>query len=162
MKNNKFINISITISIYVTLCLVFGPLSFGVIQFRLSEILSLLAIKYKYAIIANFIGCFISNLLLGGFGIVDVVVGSFASLLACLFAYLLRNKKYKDLPILSCLAIVITNGIIVGIELGILTSNVHMIPITILQITISEFVVIMFFGLPIYNKLINTIKEKKA
>lgn len=161
MKTSKLFNISIIISIYVVLCLILEPLSFGVIQFRISEILCLLAIEFPYAIIANTIGCLISNMLLGGLGIIDTIVGSFATFLACLLAYLLRKRKYKDCPIASCLAIILTNGLIVGIELGFLTNNINMIPITILEITISEFVVIMLIGLPIYNKLIKTIKNKQ-
>ena len=159
MKSKKIFNISIIIAIYVVLCLVLEPISFGVIQFRISEILCLLAIEFPYAIIANTIGCLLSNLLFGGLGIVDAVFGSAATLLGCLLAYLLRNKRYKNLPILSCLSIVLTNGIIVGIELGFITNNINMIPITILQITLSEFIVIMLIGLPMYNKLIKTVKN---
>ena len=55
----------------------------------------------------------------------------------------------------------VSDGIIVGIELGFLTNNVNMIPITILEITISEFIVIMIIGLPIYNKLIKAIKDNQ-
>ena len=161
MKSKSIFNISIIVAIYVILCLVFEPFSFGVIQFRISEILCLLAIEFPYAIIANTIGCLIANLLLGGLGIVDVIVGSLATFIACLFAYLLRNKKIKGLPIFSCLSIVLINGLIVGIELGFLTNNVNMIPITILQITISEFIVIMILGLPIYNRIIKTIIKKQ-
>lgn len=159
MKNKKLLNISIIVAIYVTLCLVLEPISFGFIQFRISEVLCLLAIEFPYAIIANTIGCFISNMFLGGLGIVDAICGSIATLLGCQFAYLLRNKRYKNLPILSCLAIIITNGIIVGIELGIISNNINIIPIGILEITISEFLVIMLIGLPIFNKLIKTIKD---
>lgn len=145
----------------MVLCLILEPISFGVIQFRISEILCLLAIEFPYAIIANTIACLICNMMLGGLGIIDTIFGSFATFLACLLAYKLGRYRYKNLPILSCLAIVLTNGIIVGIELGFLTNNVNMIPITILEITISEFIVIMIIGLPIYNKLIKAIKDNQ-
>ena len=159
MKNKKITNISIIIAIYVALCLLLEPLSFGFIQFRISEILCLLAIEFPYAIIANTIGCFIANMLFGGLGIVDVIFGSLATFLGCEFAYILRNKRYKGLPLLSCLAIVLINGIIVGIELGILSNNINMIPLGILEISISELIV-MIIGLPIYNKLIDVIRKK--
>ena len=161
MKNRRLLNSSIIIAIYVVLCLVLEPFSFGVIQFRISEILCLLAIEYPYAIFANTIACFISNMALGGLGMIDTIVGSFATFLGCTVAHLLRKKKYRCLPILSGLAIVLINGLIVGIELGLVTSNAHMIPITIIEITISEFIVIMLIGLPLYNKLINVIKNEQ-
>ena len=161
MKNKSLFNTSIICAMYVVLCMVLEPLSFGVIQFRISELLCLLSIEFPYAIIANTLGCLIANMILGGLGIIDTVVGSLATLLACTLAYLLRNKRYNNLPILSCLSIVITNGILIGIELGIITNNLNMILITILQITVSEFIIIMIIGLPIYNKMINTIKKNK-
>lgn len=161
MKKRKIVSISMIAAIYVGLCLLFQPLSFGIVQFRISEILCLLSIEFPHAIIANTIGCLLSNLILGGLGIVDTIVGSFATFMSCLFAYLLRNKKYRNLPILSFLSIIITNGLIVGIELSFLMNNINMIPISILQITVSEFVVIMIIGIPIYQKLINILKEKQ-
>ena len=161
MKNKKLFNISIISAIYVVLCMVLEPFSFGVIQFRISELLCLLSIELPYTIIANTLGCLIANMLLGGLGIIDTIIGSLATLLACIFAYLLRNYKYNNLPIFSCLSIVITNGLLIGIELGIITNNIDMIPITILQITISEFIIIMIIGLPIYNKMINIVKSKQ-
>lgn len=160
MKKNKLFYVSIIIAIYVVLCLIFEPISFGVLQLRISEILCLLSIEFPYAIIANAVGCFISNLLLGGLGIIDTIFGSMATFLACLFAYLLRNKKYKDLPILSCLSIVLINGLIIGIELGYITDNVFMIPITIAEVTISEFIVIMLIGLPLYKRMIKVLSDK--
>ena len=100
MKNKKLFNISIISAIYVVLCMVLEPFSFGVIQFRISELLCLLSIELPYAIIANTLGCLIANMLLGGLGIIDTIIGSLATLLACIFAYLLRNYKYNNLPIL--------------------------------------------------------------
>lgn len=152
MKIHKLTYISIITAIYVVLCMIFEPISFGVIQFRLSEILCLLAIDSPYAIIANTLGCLLSNMFLGGLGIIDTLFGSLATFVSCVLAYLLRKRKYKNMPILSSLSIVLTNGLVIGIELGIITNNLHIIPLTILQVTLSEFIVVMLIGLPIYKK----------
>lgn len=157
MKNNRLFNTAIIASIYVVLCLLLSPISFGPIQFRVSELLCLLTIEFPYLTIGVTAGCFISNLLFGGLGIVDAVFGSLATLIGCYIGYLLRNIRYKNYPVLSTLMISIVNGIIVGTEIGIIYENVAMIPITILEITISEIIILVIIGLPIYNKLKDVI-----
>lgn len=158
-KRNKLFITSILIAIYVVLCFVLQPISFGPVQFRLSELLCLLAIEFPFAIIANAIGCFIANLLFG-LGIVDAVFGSIATLIACSFAYYFRKYKFKKYPVLSMLSIVIINSLIVGIELGVIYQNKAMIPLFMLQVGLGEFLVIIVVGLPIYNKLITFLRNK--
>lgn len=153
MKQTKeILKVAIVASIYVVLTFIFLPFSFSFIQFRLSEILCLLSTKYKWSIISITIGCFLSNLLMGGLGMIDVVFGTAASLIACVFSYKLRNKRYKGYPLLSGLAIVLCNAIIVGIEYSIIFNNIKIMPIYIAQIGISELAVV-FIGLLVYPKL---------
>lgn len=153
MKYTKNILITaIVASAYVVLTFIFLPFSFSFIQFRLSEILCLLSTKYKWAIISITLGCFLSNLLMGGLGMIDIVFGTIASFIACLLAYKLRNRRYKGYPLLSGLAIVICNAIIVGIEYSIIFNSLKVMPIYIAQIGVSELVVIII-GLLIYPKL---------
>ena len=118
----------------------------------------MLSIEYPFAILGCSLGCLISNAFLGGLGIVDAIFGSLATLISCYLAYKLRNKKYKNYPIISMLIIVIVNGLIIGIELGYIYNNLAIIPLSILEVTISEALVILLIGLPMYNKLIKIIK----
>lgn len=157
--NKKITNISILSALYVALCFILAPISFGAIQLRISETLCLLSIEYKWSIISLTLGCFISNLLFGGLGIIDIVFGTIATFLACLLAYRFRNIKFRNINLLSALAIVLTNGLIIGIEFGFIYQNINIVPISILEITISEFVTIFIFGLPIYSKLSNLINK---
>jgi len=156
--NKKLLNTSIVAAIYVALCLILAPISFGVIQLRLSEILCLLVVEYPFTISGIVVGCFLSNLLFGGLGVIDVIFGTIATLIACLLAYTFRNKKIKGYPIISAIMITITNAIIVGIEFGIIANNSKVIPLSILQIGLSESLV-MIVGLLLYKKLINLINK---
>lgn len=60
--------VALTATVYVALCYIFGPISFGPIQFRISEVLCLLAIDYPWAILGVSIGCLLANTFIGGFG----------------------------------------------------------------------------------------------
>ena len=83
-------------------------ITFGPLQFRISEALMLLPIHTVDAIPGLFIGCLLANLLGGGVWF-DVVLGSIATLLAAIFVY-----KWRDKPLLAVLSPVIFNGLIVG------------------------------------------------
>lgn len=160
MNKKNVYYISTVAALYVVLCLILAPISFGPIQLRLSEVLCLLSIQYDWAIIALTIGCFISNLLFGGLGIVDVVFGTIATFLACLLANKFSNSLYKGKPILSSLMIVICNAIIVGIEFGIIENSISIMFISMLEIFVSEAIIIFLVGMPIYNNLIKIVNEK--
>lgn len=80
-------------AIYVVLTLVFAPLSFGEIQVRFAEGLTILPYFTPAAIPGLFIGCIIGNFM-GGAIPVDIVCGSLATLIGALLAYLLRKHKF--------------------------------------------------------------------
>ncbi len=73
--------IALVAAIYVALTLTppLNAISFGAVQFRLSEMLNFLAFYNRKYIIAVTIGCMISNLI--GFGVIDLFVGGFSTLI---------------------------------------------------------------------------------
>ena len=95
-------------AIYVVLTLLFAPISFGAIQFRVAEALMLLPVLTVDAVPGLFIGCLLANLLGGGVWF-DVVLGSIATLLAALC-----TRKFRDKPVLAAIFPTIFNGLIVG------------------------------------------------
>ncbi len=144
--------VAILAAIYVALCAVLQPVSFGPVQFRFSEILCLLSIDQLWAFWGVVLGCLLSNLFLGGLGIVDVIFGTLATFLACLSAYLLRDIRYKEYPLLSAFMIALINGLIIGTELGFILKTRNLIPEYILQVFIGE-IVVLAIGLPIYVRI---------
>ena len=95
-------------AIYVVLTLVFQPISFGAIQFRIAEALTLLPILTVDAVPGLFIGCLLANWLGGGIWF-DVLLGSVATLLAALCSRKLRRK-----PLVAAIFPTLFNGLIVG------------------------------------------------
>ena len=76
-------------AVYVVLTLVFAPLSFGEVQIRFSEALTVLPFFTPAAIPGLFVGCIIANLL-GGAIPVDIIFGSIAiGFLGCVFGLVL-------------------------------------------------------------------------
>jgi len=83
-------------------------LAFGAVQFRFSEALTVLPAFTPAAIPGLAVGCLISNL---------------ATLLAGIFSYLVRNIRWKEIPVLAPLPPVIFNALIVGFEVACLADN---------------------------------------
>lgn len=94
-------------AIYVALTVPLAPISFGPIQFRISEALVVLPYFTPAAVPGVFIGCLISNLLGSGV-ILDIVFGSLATLIGAACSYLLRKHKF-----LVCVPPIISNVLIV-------------------------------------------------
>ena len=95
MKNQKvlFLTQSAMIAaLYVVLTVMFQPISFGDMQVRISEALTVLPAFTPAAVPGLFIGCLIGNLL-GGAILPDIIFGSLATLLGALFTYLLRKQS---------------------------------------------------------------------
>ena len=95
-------------ALYVVLTMIFQPISFGAIQFRVAEALTLLPILTVDAVPGLFIGCLLANWLGGGIWF-DVALGSVATLLAALCTRGLRKR-----PAVAALMPAVFNGLIVG------------------------------------------------
>ena len=92
-------------------------LAYGTVQFRISEVLTLLPVFTPAAIPGLAIGCLISNLA-SPLGPVDWVFGTSATLLAAIFSYYARKVRIKNLPLVSALSPVICNAFIIGLEIA--------------------------------------------
>ena len=84
-------------ALYVTLTVALSPISFGPVQFRVAEALTLLPFFMPEAIPGLFVGCFLSNLA-GGFGLIDIIVGSGATLFAAWLTSKMPNIWLAALP----------------------------------------------------------------
>ena len=94
-------------AIYVALTMIFAPISFGPVQFRISEALCILPFFTPAAVPGLFIGCLLSNLFCGS-AMLDVVFGSLATLIGAVGSWHLRRHKW-----LVCLPPIIANTLIV-------------------------------------------------
>ena len=94
MKKTTFITQGAVIAaIYVVLVFVFDYWSFGPIQFRVAEALTILPVFTPAAVPGLFIGCLIANIT-GGAVIWDIVFGSLATLIGAVGTYMLRKHPW--------------------------------------------------------------------
>ena len=149
LSTRALVRSGVIAALYVVLTLIFQPISFGAIQFRVSEALTLLPILTVDAVPGLFVGCLLANLLGGGVWF-DVVLGSIATLLAALC-----TRKFRDKPLLAAIFPTIFNGLIVGpvvyfayvrapgdpVSIGTLLFNMG-------TVALGELVVCYVLGLP--------------
>ena len=106
-------------AIYVVLTIVFAPFSFGEVQVRIAEALTILPVFTPAAIPGLFIGCLIGNIL-GGALLPDIIFGSLATLIGALFTYLLRKRSKFLAPLPPILANIVVVPFVLRYAYGVL------------------------------------------
>jgi len=153
MKNTKFlIQAAVIAAVYATLTILLMPFSYGVMQVRVSEALTVLPFFTPAAIPGLFIGCLVSNMI-GPYGLLDMVLGSSATLIAAVFSYFLRKK-----PLLVPLPPVVSNGIIIGSMLYYAYAVPMPLIACILWVGLGELIACYAIGYPLM-KLLSKYKE---
>lgn len=169
-KKAEFITQGAVIAaIYVVLVLIFGYWSFGPIQFRVAEALTVLPYFTPAAIPGLFLGCIIANVM-GGAVVWDIVFGSLATLIGAVGTYMIRklegfrmsydlnnsalstykSKKYKYF---APLPPILANTLIIPFVLKYAYGNEEMLWFFIITIGISEIIVCGVFGMLLLSVL---------
>lgn len=151
MKNKEvlfLVQAAMIAAIYVVLTFVFQPFSFGEIQVRIAEALTILPVFTPAAIPGLFVGCLIGNITGGGV-LPDIILGSLATLIGAIFTYLLRNQsKY-----LAPLPPIISNTVIVPFVLRYAYGINLPIPFMMLTVGIGEIISCGVLGIIVYKAL---------
>lgn len=121
-------------AIYVVLVFVFQYTSFGPIQFRIAEALTILPYYTPAAIPGVTIGCLLSNLLFRA-DIIDIIFGTAATLIAAYLSYQLRTNKYL-VPIPP----ILINALIIPWVLKFAYFEADPIPLMMLTIGLGQIV----------------------
>lgn len=132
-------------AIYMVLTIVLSGISYGPLQFRVSEVMTLLPFYNKEYIWGITVGCILANIA-SPFGIVDIIVGSFASFLA---AVIMSRMK---IIWLASLMPAITN-ILVGVQIALMSSEPLNFFVVTGQIMLSQFIIVTIIGVPLFKVL---------
>ena len=147
---------------YAALTVGLAPISYGAIQFRVSEVLCILPYFIPSTVWGLFIGCAIANIL--GGGVLDIVFGSLATLLAALVTAWLGKKEHTlGNSVLACLQPVVFNAVIVGaVVTAVFTvegetvnpfTHLGLYAATAASVGFGEAVVLLALGLPLMRWL---------
>ncbi len=146
-QNNKIdfiVKTAVVAALYAVITYVFAFMSYGPVQFRVSELLTLLAFKDRKFIPGLVLGCLLANLL-STVGWIDIFLGTLATFIA---VYLI--SKSKSLFVATLWPSII-NGVIIGgmlyfvADLPFIASS--------LWVALGEFVVVTMVGYPLYKIL---------
>ncbi len=146
---------AIIAAIYVVVTYLCAPLAYGGIQFRISEALVLICFYNKKYIIPLTIGCALANIL-SPFGIIDITIGSFATLFAVYFISRCKNIYIASLfPVIS--------SVIIGFELALINfdtnafafSNFNFVLFLTYsaQVAVGQFVCVSILGVLLWKYL---------
>ena len=157
MKNNttkRLVRTAIIAALYAVITLALAPISYGNIQFRVSEIMVLLAFFDPFYIGGLTLGCFIENML-GPNGLPDIIFGTLATFIS-VYAVSITGKYVKNNNLslfIASLWPTIFNGLIVGAELSYIAELPLLL--TMLQVAVGEFVVVTIIGVPVMSLIRN-------
>ena len=102
-------------AVYAVLTMALPIPQYGGVQIRFAEALTVLPFLFPAATPGLFVGCLIANLL-SPYGLLDVVAGSAATLIACLWTQILRNRWLAPLPPVVCNAAIV--GAVIAFSVG--------------------------------------------
>lgn len=160
-NTKKMVLTALIAAAYAVSTLAIAPFSFGAMQFRVSEVLTILPVFTPFAIPGLVIGCLIANFF-SPFGIIDIVFGTLATLIAAFLSYRVRNIKLWDFPILAPLFPVVSNGIIIGAVTSIMAGlDFKGFIINAGLIALSEAVSCYILGIPFYFGFKRVITKAK-
>ncbi len=135
-------------AIYVVLTYLFAPFSFGEIQVRIAEALTILPVFTPAAIPGLFVGCLLGNIL-GGNVLFDIIFGSLATLIGAVFTYQLRNCK----PFLAPVPPILANTVIIPFVLRYGYGITIPIPLMMLTVGIGEIISCGALGMVLHHAL---------
>ena len=140
-------------AIYVVVTYLLSAFSFGEVQVRVSEMLTVLPYFTLAAIPGVSIGCLIANLVSGA-AIPDIIFGSLATLVGAIFTYKLRKRNI----VLAVLPTIIANTIVVPWVLKYAYGTPLPIPFMMLTVGIGEVISCGVLGV-LFGKVIGRYKR---
>ena len=144
---------AIIAALYAAITLLLAPISYGEIQVRIAEALTLLPIILPEAVPALAISCLLANIL-GGATIFDILFGTLATLLAAVCTRLLREKQ-----LLASAMPVIFNGLIVGAIVHYCYAPVVPLVLCMVFVAAGEAISCMLLG-PILLRAVGRIPSR--
>ena len=147
LNTKKLAVVTVFASLYAVGVVFLAPISFGIVQVRVADAMLPLAMIFGLpGALGLSLGCLVSNVF-GGLGIVDIIGGASANLIACSLAWYIGRKGKGAQRFLGTVAITVDVGLIVG---GYLSWLIQVpLEISILGVVVGEVIAVNLIGFPL-------------
>lgn len=143
---------AIIAALYFVLTFFLQPISYGPVQFRVAEALTILPIFFIEAIPGLTIGCLLANIF-SPFGWYDMTFGTMATLIASVLTRLIwqsmKMRRERDKLLFALMPPVVVNALILPLIWLIFASDI-MFFFNMGMITLTQTAVIYLLGIPLY------------
>ncbi len=146
MSAKKLSKSAIIAALYAVLTWGLPAISYGPLQFRVSEVLTLLAYFNPLFSPGLVVGTALANIT-SPLGVIDMLFGTGSSLLA-----FLCMRKIKNVWIASLMPALFS--IFIGLEIYILSGQEVSFWLISAQIMFSQFVIVTLLGVPLFRRLL--------
>ena len=165
----QLVTAAVIAAVYCVVALALAPLSFGQIQVRVAEALTILPVLIPAAVPGLALGCVLTNAVgvamgVNPLGMLDVAVGGVATLTAAFLTRALRGVRWRGVPAAATLPPVVVNAAAVGAELCFMTTGRFSLAVFAPLagfVALGQFLSCTVLGLVLWGALERTNTQKK-
>ena len=148
---NRIVFAALIAAVYAALTMALAFMSFGTVQFRIAEALTVLPYFLPYSSMGLIVGCLAANIF-SPYSWLDIVFGTLATGIGTVGTFLLGKKKNRLTFWLAPLPTVIANTVIVGLLLTYQMTGTIFSPLLLTNaggVFIGEVVCCYILGIPL-------------
>jgi len=147
LNTKKLAVVTVFAALYAVGVVFLAPISFGIVQVRVADAMLPLSMIFGLpGALGLGLGCLVSNVF-GGLGVVDIVGGAVANLVACTLAWYIARKGRSGQRFLATVAETVVVGLIVG---GYLSWLLQVpLEISIIGVLVGELIAVNLIGFPL-------------
>lgn len=145
IRLRRLCSCAIVAALYAVITILSAPISYQAVQFRLSEALMVLCWFRPWLGVGLTLGCFVANLF-STVTALDMIIGTVATALACLWTARCKRPWLVPLPAVVC------NAVLVGAMLALVLTPQQPISGFVLfgaQVGLGEAAVMYLLGMPL-------------
>lgn len=146
----KLVRTAVIAAAYACITLALYPISFSVLQVRVSEALTILPLLFPEAIVGLTVGCLIANCFSGH--VLDIVFGTLATFISAVITYFI-GRKIKNCylkVLLGALPPVIINAFVVPFTYLAVSELEQAYFLGVLSVGAGQAIAVFALGIPLY------------
>ncbi|HKL73674.1 MAG TPA: QueT transporter family protein [Clostridia bacterium] len=145
-------------ALYAVFTIVLYPISYGPVQCRISETMTLLPLFFVEAIPGLIIGCLIANIFSGV--VMDMVFGTLATALAAVATYFIGKAiKNKAMPFVAAIPPVLFNALILPLMWMLFTDEPGFYWYNFATVMAGQVISVYILGIPLFYAIKSRLRH---